>query len=346
MRKLILSICVILCTWSLSFAEGPLHVGVNTIVPNVIKNGEIYSGFDIDLWEAIAKDANIDFQYQDVEFKDMFNKISNNEIDVGIAGITITHDREQIVDFSHHYLDSGLRILVPPSSGFMSIIKTIFNPSILKCLLYILIFIIVCGHILWVSEQGKDIISDKYFPGIFEAFWCIVATMTTVGYGDIAPKKWSGRMIATLVMLVGISFFGIMISQMTSVITTHYSMNNISCLEDLRGLSVGTESGTTSETILRKVGAKVVLFDNIEQAYKEVINKKLDASIFDSPNVLYFSENEGKDKVTVIDKLFDKQYYGFAVTEDKPELTRKINLSLLKLVKNGEYDRIYKKWFN
>jgi len=88
-------------------------------------------------------------------------------------------------------------------------------------------------------------------------------------------------------------------------------MNNILCIEDLRGKSVGTETGTTSEMFLKKVGAKIVSFNDIEDAYQSVKDKELDAAVFDSPNVIYFSKLKGDGRVTVIEKLFDKQYYGF-----------------------------------
>jgi voltage-gated potassium channel len=45
-----------------------------------------------------------------------------------------------------------------------------------------------------------------------DAFWWAVVTVTTVGYGDIYPVTFEGRLIATVVMVVGIAILGILIS--------------------------------------------------------------------------------------------------------------------------------------
>jgi len=46
--------------------------------------------------------------------------------------------------------------------------------------------------------------------------WWALQTVTTVGYGDVTPKKLSGRIIAAFVMLEGIAFLTIVIAAITS----------------------------------------------------------------------------------------------------------------------------------
>ena len=61
--------------------------------------------------------------------------------------------------------------------------------------------------IITVGKKGRDAINDQYIPGIFEGMWLSVTTMTTVGYGDYAPKRWSGRAVSFVIMIVGITFY-------------------------------------------------------------------------------------------------------------------------------------------
>merc|ERR1719191_800867 len=42
------------------------------------------------------------------------------------------------------------------------------------------------------------------FPSIIEAFWWAIVTMTTVGFGEIAPKTAQGKIVGTVTMLSGI----------------------------------------------------------------------------------------------------------------------------------------------
>ncbi|CAH1856237.1 ion transporter [Convivina intestini] len=50
------------------------------------------------------------------------------------------------------------------------------------------------------------------------ALWWAIATTTTVGYGDISPHTYTGKIVAVLLMIVGIGLIG----SITSVITSYF----------------------------------------------------------------------------------------------------------------------------
>lgn len=320
-------------------------VDVDRITPNVIINEGRVTGFDIDIWEAIADDMGLDFEYKEVPFNQIFTDLKNGKADVGIAAITINENRERFLDFSHHYMDSGLRIAVPSDYITRDIsAESIFSP-LGKPLLYLTIFVFICCNILWFFERGNsDAVDDHYIPGVFQALWCTIATMTTVGYGDIAPKRWAGRICSVIIMLIGISFFGLIVSQVTSVLTLEKFKSKISNYHDLKNKTVVTKNGTTSEQVLQNIGADVLTYESIDEAYQASIENKLPV-VFDSPSILYFANNDGIGKISVVGDMFDLQYYGF-VLQNNSELREKINQSLLKLRDSGEYNRIYKNWFD
>jgi len=344
-KILLLAFIISMFTWSFSFAEGPLNVYVDTITPNVIEENGTFTGFDIDIWNVIAEDNEFKYIYNKVEFNNIFDKVEDEYNSIGVAAITKTSSREERVKFSHHYMDSGLHIAVPAKSK-SNVLSSIFSAPLIKPFLYLMLFIIICGHILWIAEKGCDEINDKYFPGIFEALWCTHATITTVGYGDKSPKTWVGRICAAIIAYTGIAACGIFISLLSSTLTTQKIKSDISCLNDLRGKVVATKSGTTSEDILRSVGASVKSFEDIDDAYTALTDNEVKAVVFDAPNVLYFSKHNGKNKVKVTGEMFDKQYYGFVINNKNSSLRKKINKSILKLRESGEYDKIYNRWFN
>lgn len=56
-----------------------------------------------------------------------------------------------------------------------------------------------------------------------EALWWAFVTVTTVGYGDIAPVTDEGRMLAVILMLAGISLIGIVTATLASWVVAQAS---------------------------------------------------------------------------------------------------------------------------
>jgi voltage-gated potassium channel Kch len=54
------------------------------------------------------------------------------------------------------------------------------------------------------------------FPSIGSGLWWAVQTVTTVGYGDHVPTNVAGRLVAALVMLIGIGFLTVITAAITS----------------------------------------------------------------------------------------------------------------------------------
>jgi len=54
------------------------------------------------------------------------------------------------------------------------------------------------------------------FPNVGDGFWWAVQTVTTVGYGDIVPGSVAGRLLASVVMLVGIGFLTVVTAAITA----------------------------------------------------------------------------------------------------------------------------------
>jgi polar amino acid transport system substrate-binding protein len=326
--------------------ENILSVAVEITAPCVMHYNNTYTGFDIELWEEIAQEIELGFAYNETDLKGIFTDLVEGNADVAFSCITVTNERGKIVDFSHHYLDSGLRILVLNKTKFSLThsVKSIFSPIVVKSLTYIGLFIIISGHIFWWVERGHKYISSKYSPGIFQAYWYVLVTMTTVGYGDIVPRKWVGRLIAFLVMIIGIGFFGWTIAQLSSSITLQKLHSDIADHRDLRNRLVATVEGTTSVAALEKIGAVVFPEKSIDQAFEKLLRDEVDAVVFDSPTILYYARNKGAGKVLVVGPLFDIQYYAFLFPQGS-KLREPVNRALLKLRKNGIYDKLYSKWF-
>ena len=72
---------------------------------------------------------------------------------------------------------------------------------------------------------------------------------------------------------------------------------------------------TNTEAVLDDLGAWVITYQNLEEAYKALIDGRLDAVVQDSPSLYFFSENKGKNKVDVVGNEFAPHIYAMAVPQ-------------------------------
>lgn len=65
--------------------------------------------------------------------------------------------------------------------------------------------LIFASFLVFLAE--KDV--NKKFSNFAQALWWGVITLCTVGYGDMVPETWQGKIIASFCALLGISFFAL-----------------------------------------------------------------------------------------------------------------------------------------
>ena len=99
-------------------------------VPFEFKQGSTYTGFDVDLWAAIAKELNLKYKLQPMDFNGIIPGLQTKNIDVALAGITIRDDRKQVIDFSDPYYESGLAILVAANEDAIKSAKDLAGKSV------------------------------------------------------------------------------------------------------------------------------------------------------------------------------------------------------------------------
>ena len=69
-------------------------------------------GFDMDIIREIGKRAGFTPDINTMDFNGIIPALQTGSVDIAIAGMTITEERKEIVDFSDPYYDSGLQILI------------------------------------------------------------------------------------------------------------------------------------------------------------------------------------------------------------------------------------------
>lgn len=69
---------------------------------------------------------------------------------------------------------------------------------------------------LYVAEHGAP---GSHINSVWDALWAVIVTATTVGYGDTIPVTAEGRIIASLIMILGVGIMMFLLSNLATIIT-------------------------------------------------------------------------------------------------------------------------------
>ena len=145
-------------------------------------------------------------------------------------------------------------------------------------------------------------------------------------------------------MFTAVVFVAYFTATVTTSLTVQQLQGGIQNENDLPGKNVATIAGSTSANYLRKNNIQATEVSRIEDAYDLVLNGQVEAVVFDAPVLLYYASHGGKGKVQTVGSIFENENYGIVFSPNSP-YRRQINNALLKLLENGTYQDIYKKWF-
>jgi polar amino acid transport system substrate-binding protein len=348
------SIGAVSTTFSEEFDRNKTYkIAVKPLVPFIIKEGDTYSGFTILLWNKIAEQLDIDFEYYDVKATDqLIDEVVSRRADLAFGGLVISSDRVEKTFFSQPYFSSGQHIMILRSKndGLQSVTSNlssiIFSPQIIEALFFLVALMFISANLVWFFERkmNRDMFPHSYVSGVFEAFWWSAVTVTTVGYGDKTPKSRIGRGFALIWMFTGIFLISFFTATVSSTLTLSKIKGDINSVDDLAGKQVGTTRGSLIAPYLKRKGVRVFEYPNIEKAYLGVKKGLLTAVVYESSVLKYFVTNIDNGRFKIVGNEFKNKYYGMAIGQN-PGLQHHINIELLKLQENGVYDRLYRLWF-
>lgn len=327
-----------------------IRVGIKPLEPFVFidENGQP-SGFSIDLWNAITADLGFQYEWVSAEtVNELIADLQSGKIDIAIAGISMTPDREAVVDFTYPYFESGLQILVPenPDPGGVSLTNIFFSSIVFKMLGVGLILLFVMANLIWLMEKRNNPGMPKsYAAGVWDGLWWGLNMLLKQEYLDQAkPDSFLKRLFAMASMVAGI----VLIAEFTAAVTASQTVSQlrptIEGLSDLQGRRVLTVAGSTADDFLLTQEIRHTTTATINEAYDALLNDDADAIVFDAPVLLYYSQNQGYGLVNVVGPVFQEEEYGIALPTGSP-LREPVNAALLRLKSSGRYDKIYEQWF-
>ena len=348
--------------------EQTVLIGIRVVPPFVTQEPDgSYGGLTIALWEHIASEMNLKYHYVELDIAGLLHGVALSGPDphtpnpnsadphasepqlrevpplfAAASALTITAEREEILDFTHPFFVTGLGIAVPyqPSNLWQAIL-TIFSVDFLWIVLLLILLLLFWGVVVWLFERQHN--SDEFggspIQGIGSGFWWAAVTMTTVGYGDKSPKSFAGRLTGFIWMFAGIILISFFTASIASSLTVTQLDSRVSGPQDLPFVRTGALHHSATTVWLDENRIRYRPFDSIADGLQAVANDEIDAFVHDAPIIRYYSSRDFRNEARVLSVTFNDQYYGIALPLNSPH-RNEINRIMLEYISGDEWQML------
>ena len=304
-------------------------IGTKPSPPFAIKSpdGE-WTGISIELWKQLAQELGVTYEIREYDLPGLLAAVHAHQVDVAVASLTVTAEREEKLDFSHPIYSTGLSIAVLPGGkgGTLAVVKGLLTWDLAKLLAALFALLSAIGVLVWMIERRNN---RSQFGTVVDGVWWSAVTMTTVGYGDKSPVTLPGRLLGIVWMFAAIIIISFFTATVTSTLTVDRLESSIKGPEDLVHVRVATIAGSTSAAYLDHHAIKHRDVATVLAGEQAVLAGDIDAMVYDAPILQYVAKHDLGGAVMVLPTVFDHQDYALALPDGSP-LREQINRVLLK----------------
>ena len=106
---------------------GKLHMATNAAFPpyEMISDNGGYEGIDVEVATMIAEKLGLELVVDDMEFGSVITSVQSGKADIAMAGLTVTEERKQNVDFTASYA-TGVQVIIVPEDSDITSVDDIF----------------------------------------------------------------------------------------------------------------------------------------------------------------------------------------------------------------------------
>lgn len=324
-----------------------LIVGTREAPPFAMKSPDgQWIGLSMDLWRQVAERLGLDYELREVgDPEALIDGVADGSLDASIAAITVTAERAHKVDFSQPYYNAGFGIVVPKttSSGWWSTLGAFLSWGFLKVVGALSVVLLVAAFGVWLFERRANAEQFGGSPahGLGAAFWWSAVTMTTVGYGDKAPRTVGGRMIALVWMFTSVIIISGFTAQITSSLTVNRLDSDVRGPADLPRFTVATVTASAAETYLDQNGVRTLTSPEVTGVFAAVKAGEAAAGVYDAPILKY--NLRGRAELQLLPGTFEQRDYAIALPLGSP-LRKQINIAVLEVIQDDLWDLRLKRY--
>lgn len=103
--------------------DGKLHMATNAAFPpyEMVADDGTFEGIDVDIAGKIAEKLGLELVVDDMDFGSIITSVQTGKEDIALAGLTVTDERKQNVDFTDSYATGVQVVIVPENSDIKTI---------------------------------------------------------------------------------------------------------------------------------------------------------------------------------------------------------------------------------
>lgn len=329
-------------------AQERVVVGTKEAPPFAMENPDgTWKGISIELWNRIADRLGLASEYRELPLNELIQDVEAGRIDAAAAALTITAEREEMLDFSHAYYTSGLGIAVNAGGGggILDFLGRFVSADFLRVIFVLVLLLAAVGVLAWLFERKRN--PEQFgggpLKGVLSGFWWSAVTMTTVGYGDKAPQTIGGRLLGVVWMFAAI----LLISTFTAAIASSFTVSRLESQiqgpDDLPRVRTGAVAGSTGEDYLRDRLMRPRVFETTAAGLEALEENEIDALVYDAPILRYLIHQRNRPDVAVLPFRLLRQDYGIAFPADS-QLREPVNRVLLQTISTPEWEETLRRY--
>ena len=111
---------------------GKLHMATNAAFPpyEMISDNGGFEGIDVEIATAIAQKLGLELVVDDMEFNSVIISVQGGKSDIAMAGLTVTDERKQNVDFTESYA-TGVQVIIVPEGSDIQTVDDLANDKMI-----------------------------------------------------------------------------------------------------------------------------------------------------------------------------------------------------------------------
>ena len=111
---------------------GKLHMATNAAFPpyEMISDNGGFEGIDVEIATLIAQKLGLELVVDDMEFGSVITSVQGGKSDIAMAGLTVTEERKQNVDFTESYA-TGVQVIIVPEGSDIATVDDLANDKMI-----------------------------------------------------------------------------------------------------------------------------------------------------------------------------------------------------------------------